>query len=346
LRERDLVVLSAENVAAALIGQELAVMDAVSRAYSVHNCGQSSLPHSTFLRFPDSPANRIIALPAYLGGGVDSSGVKWIASFPGNVNEGTDRASAVLILNSTKNGRPRAVLESSMISAWRTAASAALAARSLARGRMAVAGLVGCGIINFTILQFLRLACPGLESVLLYDLNRASAQAFKKRCCQEFSEMNVELATDCETVLRRSNVISFATTAGKPYVQSLSMCDPKAVVLHISLRDLMPQVVLDSDNIVDDPDHVCRAQTSIHLAEQEVGHRRFIRCTLADIINNDAPVCQDAGRPVVFSPFGLGILDIAVGEFVLGIAQRNGLGCIVPLFLPEPWQRTEAVPIS
>ncbi len=344
LSNRDLIVLTGEDVSATLAGRELAVMDAVSRAYQAHSKGQSSLPHSTFLHFPGRPANRIIALPAYLGGDVNSSGVKWIASFPGNVSEGEDRASAVLILNSPENGRPKAILESSMISAWRTAASAALAARVLARKRMRVAGLIGCGMINFEIVRFLMAACPEIDRAVVHDLSSTAAEAFRRRCDVEFPALKINLAGDIDTVLKEAHVISFATTASRPHVQSLNMCAPGVVVLHISLRDLAPEALLASDNIVDDIDHVCRAQTSVDLTEQQEGHRRFVRCTLADILNGHARPREHWKKVAVFSPFGLGILDIAVGELVLELAMQKGLGSRVRSFLPQPWRH--AGPVS
>jgi 2,3-diaminopropionate biosynthesis protein SbnB len=346
LPDSDLTILSGDDVAEVLAGQELAVIDIVSRAYQAHSKGESSLPHSTFLLFPFNPANRIIALPAYLGGDVNSAGVKWIASFPGNVKTGDDRVSAMLILNSVENGRPKAVLESSMISAWRTAASAALAARTLGRKKISVAGLIGCGVINFEILRFLQATCPDLERALVYDLSTSSAEAFKKRCGEEFPAMRVEVAGNVAAVFRNADVLSFATTAGKPHVQSLSMCAPGTVVLHISLRDLAPEVILASDNIVDDLDHVCRAQTSIHLAEQQIGNRRFIRCTLADILNGSAQPQADPGKLAVFSPFGLGILDIALGEFVFGRATEKGQGAQVRSFFPQPWRHAKETAAS
>jgi N-[(2S)-2-amino-2-carboxyethyl]-L-glutamate dehydrogenase len=82
---------------------------------------------------------------------------------------------------------------------------------------------------------------------------------------------------------------------------------------------------------------VCRAQTSVHLAEQLVGNREFIRCALADILNGKASAREGAERTVVFSPFGLGVLDLAISKFVQDLGLKHGKGTIIQSFLPTSW---------
>src|SRR5216117_84391 len=158
----------------------------VREAYLAHADGQSVNPDSYFLRFPDKPDCRIIALPAYLGDGFDVAGLKWIASFPGNVQRGIPRASAVLVLNRYDTGYPFAILESSIISAARTAASAALAAYWLGgRSRRARSlGIVGTGLIARYLYEFLLDTGWAIDEVRLYDRSPVESEKFRNTVCR------------------------------------------------------------------------------------------------------------------------------------------------------------------
>jgi len=338
MKENEILILRGAEVEALLAGREHDVLAAVARAYLAHSKGDSSLPHSTFLRFPNDDLNRIIALPAYLGDGFGIAGLKWVASFPGNVQKGMARASAVLILNSPATGLPEAILESSLISARRTAASAALAARELRHGRAtASAGLIGTGVINFETARFLLHTIPDLAELVLFDLDPARAGEAAARTAEmarSLRPVEVRVAKDRDEIFRACPLIAFATTAVKPHVDDLSACLPGATILHTSLRDLTARVILAADNVVDDADHVSRSQTSIHLAEQETGNRGFIRCTLADLLAGTAPAKRNDDALSVFSPFGLGVLDLAVGDLVRRLALETGRGTVIDSFLP------------
>jgi len=333
-----MLILRGPEVASLLTGRELEIINAVRMAYETHAQGDSSLPHSTFLRFPNCPRDRIIALPAYLGGEWEIAGIKWVASFPGNLELGMDRASALVVLNSSQTGRPEAIIEGSLISAKRTAASAALAAQWLHGDRETnCVGLVGCGLINFEIVRFLLPIFPEIKRLVIYDLDIARTEQFRRKCQEMFGVLEVEIAKELKATLKRSSLISFATTANIPHIKDISEFSPGSTILHISLRDLSPQIIISCDNVVDDIDHVCRAQTSVHLAEQLTGNREFLRCTIADVLMGKTASRRDAESIVVFSPFGLGVLDLAVADFVRKLGLAQGKGTMIGSFLPEPW---------
>ncbi|HEV2800646.1 MAG TPA: 2,3-diaminopropionate biosynthesis protein SbnB [Pyrinomonadaceae bacterium] len=332
---QDILLLKGREIERLLAGRERDVVEVVRAGYEIHGRGESSLPHSVFLRFPDDERNRIIALPAYLGGDFRVAGMKWVSSFPGNLERGLNRASAIVVLNSAETGRPETILEGSLISARRTAASAALAAERLVREETpAPVGLVGCGLINFEVVRFLRALKLIRANVFVYDTDAQRAEAFRKKCAAEFPELALEVVPETEVVLARAGVVSFATTAARPHVFDVSMCQKGTVILHVSLRDLSPEVILGCENVVDDVDHVCRAQTSLHLAEQLSGHRDFINCTLAEILSGRSERSDEASGVTVFSPFGLGVLDLALSALVRDLAVDHKCGQWIEDFLP------------
>ena len=319
-------VIPGAQVQQALQGRERQLAALVEATYRLHDAGDSVNPPSYFLRFADRPADRIIALPASLGGPNRVDGLKWISSFPGNVAAGIPRASAVLILNDHDTGYPFACLESSIISATRTAASAALAADWLTRGRHqgsrpARVGFFGTGLIARYIHTFLTGTGWTFDEIGVHDLSAEHAAGFRGYL-EKAGPGRVTVYEDAEQLIRSSDLVVFATIAGEPHVSDVSWFEHNPVVLHVSLRDLAPEILLASTNLVDDVEHCLKANTSPHLAEQLTGSRDFLAGTLADVMAGRVTV--PAGRPVVFSPFGLGVLDLAVGKYVYDEVTRSG----------------------
>ena len=336
MASRDILTLNGDDVRVLLEGREPQVIEAISAAYKAHGRGDSSLPHSLFLRFPADERSRIIALPAYLGDGFGVAGMKWISSFPANLEKGLERASAVIILNSAQTGWPQVIMEGSLVSAKRTAASATLAAMHLSGPEEppSEVGIIGCGPINFEVTRFLRAVWPSIRRCYAFDVDAGRTEQFKQKWRRLSADVEVEVKSELSGVLRAAKLISIATSATTPHIASISECAPGSVILHVSLRDLSPEVILSSDNVVDDVAHVCRAQTSIHLAEQWTGGREFIRCTLAEILEGTAPAKKDPQAVTIFSPFGLGVLDLALAQLVVGLASKQKRGTLLEKFLP------------
>src|SRR3989442_5793130 len=173
-------------------------IEIVRDAYLAHARGESVNPDSYFLRFPEKPDCRIIALPAYLGNGFGVAGLKWIASYPANVQRGFPRASAVLVLNNYETGYPFAILESSIISAARTAASAVLAAHWLSGQscRAHSLGIVGTGFIARYVYDSLAATGWANEEVRLCDRSPRETEKFRATVCRLEQHRTVTVVPD------------------------------------------------------------------------------------------------------------------------------------------------------
>ncbi|MFJ2442188.1 2,3-diaminopropionate biosynthesis protein SbnB [Streptomyces sp. NPDC087658] len=327
-------VISGAQVQDVLTGREKKMAELIESTYRLHGADGTVNPPSYFLRFPNRPASRIIALPASLGGDSAVDGLKWISSFPENVDKGIPRASAVLILNDPTTGYPFACLESSVISAVRTAASAALAADWLSRDRNRPTriGFFGSGLISRFIHTHLAGTGWSFDEIGVYDVSASHSQGFREYLDRSAAGP-VTVHASAQDLIESSDLVVFATVSGTPHVHTSDWFSHNPLVLHVSLRDLAPDILLRSTNIVDDVEHCLKANTSPHLTEQQTGNRKFVAGTLYDVMCGDVKIPVD--RPVVFSPFGLGVLDLAVGNYVYQEIRSAGRLNIIEDFHSE-----------
>lgn len=318
----------AESHAAAILRDSPGeILDRVRSAYLAHARGGSVVPRSMLLRPLATAPERFIALPAFLSGDTgDSVGIKWIASFPDNVKTGQPRASAIIVLNSTTTGQPVAILGGAAISAARTGASAAIAAQALGGLRGDRMSFIGAGPINLSVFSHLHHLWPQLRSARIFDVDQVRASHFAQTLSSA-SQISVEICNSVEDALDDARLLSIATNVVTPFIADLSACDPAAVVLHVSLRDIKPDALADCDNVTDDVNHVLSANTSLDLLNQQDGSLADAIATLGEVLERGA---WHSDRRTVFSPFGLGSLDIAVADLVLDEARRQDLAIELP----------------
>jgi ornithine cyclodeaminase len=319
-----------------------ALRSVVERAYRAHGAGRTVNPPAQLVALPDRRRARAMSLGAHLDGPEAILGVKWIASYPDNVGRGLERASAVVLLNDAVTGQPFACLEGSRISAARTAASAVLAAGELGGRDARSLGICGAGFIADYVYRFLLADGWRPEEVAVFDSDASRGRAFADRIT-EASHGTARTWPTVAEVVRRSDVMVFATTSPEPYVDASAFSGLTPLVLHLSLRDLAPEVVVTAQNVVDDVGHAFGPGTSLALARARYPRTALATASLYDVMCGAVDV--DLSRPRIFSPFGLGMLDVAVARYVYDRAAEAGLLHSVPGFLPEPGP-TPAVPAA
>ncbi|WP_218919614.1 2,3-diaminopropionate biosynthesis protein SbnB [Shewanella psychrophila] len=294
------------------------IIDLVAESYQLFAKEQTVCPDSYFLRYPSQPQNRIIALPASIESGSPVSGIKWIASFPENLNNGLDRASAVLVLNDRQTGYPMACLEGSQISASRTAASAVLGAKYLHKtpGKIERLAIVGSGLIAQTTVNLFKRLDWDISELIVIDLNPKRAEQF----CAQFPDIQSQISNDIESI-KQADMVLFTTSAITPHVEKMDLLAHNPTILHMSLRDISAEIILKSQNVADNVDHAVKANTSLHLAEIHSGDRQFMAGDIVQLMNGE--FTADFSVPRIYAPFGMGILDIMIGYQILKDSDAN-----------------------
>ena len=118
----------------------------------------------------------IHAMPAYIPS-MNSAGLKWVSGYPGNQAMGLPYITGLLVLNDPATGIPLAVMDATWITAKRTGAATAIAAKYLARPESSSAGILACGVQGRSNLE--ALACLfKLTRVKAYDIFPEVAQKY------------------------------------------------------------------------------------------------------------------------------------------------------------------------
>jgi len=309
-----------------VLSDAVMVFETVEWTYLSHGSGESWCPTSSFLTLGDQHGSRAIALPACVDDELGRIiGVKWVTSFPDNRRTGRPRAQALVILNDAQTGSPLAIMDAAEINLLRTVASAHLVQSKLqdleicSSGRL---GVIGAGRIARSYADFRGRMGVGPERISVYDSSQAAAECFRDemRDCR----LDVTVAGSCAEVIRGADVVLFATTAPSPHVFDPALFHAGQLVLHLSLRDLSPEVIVRANNVTDDRQQAESHGTSLDLTARN--GESAIDGTVFELLTDTLKLVPE--RPTIFSPFGLGVLDLALAARVYRTVRAGKPGSI------------------
>jgi len=281
-------------------------------------------PIKPYLRYRDLK-NRIIAMPAFIGGDFDMAGIKWIASFPDNIHKGIPRAHSVVIINKAETGQPVAIINTALLSILRTAAVTGLMIRYFDKVRPlrdVNLGIIGWGPIGQNHLRMaLDLYGDKIAKIFLHDLRPIDKSAI------DFAPRDkIVIAENWQQAYVDADVFITATVSKASYIDK----QPKkaSLQLNVSLRDYKTDIfeyVKDSI-IVDDWEEICREKTDIEMMHLEKGLEEKDTKSIVDMVVGDCMANYPAEAPIMFNPMGMAVFDIAVGAYYFREARRKGVG--------------------
>ncbi|WDE09252.1 2,3-diaminopropionate biosynthesis protein SbnB [Thalassomonas viridans] len=286
--------------------------------------GDFCQPIKPYVTFKDSP-NRIIAMPAHLGGEVDYAGIKWIASFPGNIDRGIARAQSVTALNNSQTGVVEAIINTSYISAVRTAAVTGLVIEEFLEARPGARaltiGLNGFGVIGQTHIAMLADICPDLiETIAVFDPRGVDLSGFDSPLKDK-----IKAVDSWQQAFDGADVFITATTSAKGYIDG----EAKAGSLHlnVSLRDYQPAFRHQVDHmLVDNWEEICRHNTDVENMHLAGLLDKEDTLNLPQLISEKSFKGLAADEVVMFNPMGMAVFDIATAVHFYQAASASGIG--------------------
>ncbi|NRR00834.1 2,3-diaminopropionate biosynthesis protein SbnB [Brevibacillus sp. RS1.1] len=280
-------------------------------------------PVKPYLRYHDM-ANRIIAMPAFVGGDTYMAGIKWIASFPKNLQEGIQRAHSITILNEARTGKPVATINTALVSGIRTASVSGLLLKHYEQVRPlqnVTVGIIGFGPIGRLHLQMVTaMLGEKIDKVVLYDI----AGIQQEHIPAEIKEKTV-IAQTWEEAYCEADVFIACTVSPHGFIDK----QPKrhSLLLNVSLRDFTPKILdYTRSIIVDDWTEVCRENTDIEIMHLERGLQKEDTKSITDIVCLDQMKEFPQDEPIMFNPMGMAIFDIAIAAYYYKQALSQGIG--------------------
>jgi ornithine cyclodeaminase/alanine dehydrogenase len=303
---------------ARLVTMELALA-AVEKAFLAHGRGEARMPVKVYLPVPEH-AGDFRAMPAYLDG---AAGVKWVNSHPENpARHGLPSVMGVYILSDPATARPLAVMDATLLTAYRTGAAAGVATRHLSARPPRSLGFVGCGV-QARFLRDAHLALhPALEMVMA-DASAAAAERFAAESGGRVGTVREAAGCDvvCTSTPSRAPVVEAGWVRPGAHVNAMGADAP-------GKQELAAEILIAGRVFVDDLEQASESgEVNVPLHDGRL-RRDQIAGTLGQVIAGRLPARPPGAEELVtvFDSTGLAVQDVALARVLLDAALERGVG--------------------
>ncbi|MFO7740772.1 MAG: ornithine cyclodeaminase family protein [Anaerolineae bacterium] len=276
---------------------------------------------------PGEGDNFIHAMPAYISA-MNAAGVKWVSGFPENHKRGLPYITGLLILNDPETGLPISVMDCVWITAMRTAAATAVAAKQLARPDSAVLGILGCGVQGRTNTEALNVLFP-LRKVMAYDVRQEAVAHFAEEISSRFDlevvpvESPKEAVTGCDLVVTAGPILKVPHATIEP-----GWMDEGAFASLVDFDSYWhPDAMKEANKFcTDDVPQLEHYRSSGYFQDIPPIH-----ADLGELVVGKKPGRETPDERTMACNLGLAIDDMAVAPAIYERACEQGIGTRLPL---------------
>ena len=304
-------------------------IEAVERAFRLYGTGKASAPavasvHTASGGFHMKAGILPVGEKSYFVS-------KTNGNFPGNpARNGLPTVQGTVVVCDAELGTPLAVMDSIEITALRTAAATAVAARYLARTDASKLAIIGCGLQGEMHLQSISLVRP-LSRVALYDVNANAAKALADKASQR--RIPVTIASSASEAAAGADLCVTCTTSTTFLLRARDV-SPGSFVAGVGVdwekkRELAPSL-LEQAKLVTDVTAQCAAFGDLHHAI-DAGALTIdsVHAELGAVVAGIRPGRESNAELIVFDSTGMALQDVAAAALVYERAREAGRGTLV-----------------
>jgi len=269
----------------------------------------------------------IHAMPAFIPS-LRSSGINWVSGFPENKARNLPYITGLIILNDVDTGLPYAIMDCTWITAYRTGAKTAIAAKHLARPGSEVVGIIACGMQGRTNLIALESIFP-IKRVYAYDSDPEAQKKYIAEMQARFSFEIIGVKEPKEAVAESDLVVTSgpillnpAPTIQKDWLKPGGFASAVDYDSYWTGEALAQMDLLCTDDLRQFEDHRKSGyfkQTPTPYAE------------LGELVAGLKPGRQNDRQRTMAMNLGLAMDDMAVAPEIYRRARERGLGTVLRL---------------
>jgi ornithine cyclodeaminase/alanine dehydrogenase-like protein (mu-crystallin family) len=322
--ENQVLYLSKADVEAVNLPMKT-IIELLEKAFVDKGNGKVEMPPKPGIHtMPDA---FIHAMPAYIPS-MRSAGIKWVSGYPENFKRDLPYITGLLILNDVETGIPYAVMDCTWITAKRTGAASALAAKYLARPKSEVAGILACGVQGRTNLEALACLFP-IKRAYAYDIMPAVQEKYVAEMKAKFKFEIIGVKKPKQAVVESDLVVTSGPILHKPTPTiGKDWLRPGSYGSAVDFDSYWNGAALAQMDRISTDDH---AQFQYY---KSIGYFQQTPDPYADLGELAAglkPGRKDEKERTLAINLGLAMDDMAVAPEIYRQAKEKGLGVLLPL---------------
>ncbi|MBV7275940.1 ornithine cyclodeaminase [Clostridium sp. PL3] len=370
----DFIYLSEEDMIKAGVKDMAGCVDAMEEMFKLLKVGDYRMggsngnSHGVMVTFPekpkfpnmpkDGPDRRFMAMPAYLGGKFDMTGMKWYGSNTENKSKGLPRSILMLTLNDKDTGAPLAYMSANILSAYRTGAVPGVGIRYFSKEDSKVVGIIGPGVMSKTAFASTMAVRSGIETVKIKGRSLKSINSFIRYLNEDYPKIkDIRVVETIEDTVRESDIVHVATSSPTgnpseyPYINE-AWIKPGALLCCPAAARFDDDFILNRARTVTDNIELYEAwaEEMVYPAYNTIPIPA-VRCMdlikegkmtrnqiddLGDVLIGKIPIKRKEDEVVIYSVGGMPIEDVAWGTIVYRNAIEKGIGVKLNLWnVPE-----------